>query len=379
MNAFNVEFVELLRENIKSKPYCSAQSYNALMELAGDSDRMPAEAPAMDSDQTLVSVIIPTHNRQDMLIRAVDSVLAQTHQKLEIVIVDDASTDDTPRNIPVRYAQEPRVTYLRNEQSKGPGLTRQRGYLNSNGEFVVYLDDDDYYIEPRFFEKALAVHKENPLLALVAGNTVTYNNERDVCIFKKLNVSGFLEKEKYLLGFVREYDKPSSSFPAMFRRSMLETAGFADMQMMNDSSIYLRALCFGDAYFLDMIAGIYVLHKSNISTALPHDFLMENLEEKKRIYFLAKAQYDCDVSKWYRDQVYSSVRYYFAGTRCTKAQRQEVLEWCDANCGNMRLLLLNSGVRKCLRMINPLRWVRRIYWRLRHEIKQIARQQGGKK
>lgn len=377
MNIFNEGFVYNLHDALKTKPYCTAESYNELMRLAGEECRWETAPLQDDEDQTLVSVIIPTHNRPDMLVRAVDSVLAQTHKATEIIIVDDASTDDTMERIPKRYAGEPRVTYLRNEKSLGPGLTRRRGYLNSKGDFVIYIDDDDYYIEPRFFEKALAVHRENPSLALVAANTITYNNERGICVYKLLNASGFLKKEDYLLGFISKYDKPSSSFPAMFRRTMLEAAGFKDMLMMNDSSIYLRALCFGDAYLLDMIVGIYVLHGSNISTALPHKFLMENLEEKKNIYHLAKAQYTCDVSKWYREQIYSSVRYYFAGTKCTAEQRREVLAWCDENCGNVRLLLLRSGIRMVLRKVNPLHLARKMYWHLRHRVKEQRKKQGG--
>ena len=350
---------DLLRLSQEDRERFSPACLNRIAALCGLEWRAPEPPPADDPDGALISVIVPTHNRRELLLRCVDSILEQTHRHVEAIVVDDASTDGTAGAVAARFGGEPRVRYLRNETSLGPGGARRRGYLASGGAFVVYIDDDDQYLEPRFFETALRAHREHPGCALVAGNTVTYSAEQRFCSFRPLNVTGFLPGRDYLLGFIRRYDKPSSSFPAVFRRSVLEQAGFAQMQMMNDASLYLRALCFGDAFLLPCVVGAYRVHGGNISRALPHGFLMDNLEEKANICRLAERRYGGDVRAWYREQVFSSVRYYFAGTKSTWRQKREVLRWCRRNCGSMMPLLLRAG------FVRAFKLPRRLYWRLK--------------
>jgi glycosyltransferase involved in cell wall biosynthesis len=93
----------------------------------------------------LVSVIIPTHNRKELLERAVDSVLGQTWENLEIVVVDDASDDDTPaylKNLKEKYHT---VHAIRNESSRGAAVSRNIAIQHATGEFITGLDDDDYW------------------------------------------------------------------------------------------------------------------------------------------------------------------------------------------------------------------------------------------
>jgi GT2 family glycosyltransferase len=89
-----------------------------------------------------VSVIILTRNRAHMLPTAIDSVLAQTYRDIELVIVDDASTDHTP-DVVARYAE--RVRYVRKPVNEGEAAGRNTGLHASTGDFIAFLDDDDYY------------------------------------------------------------------------------------------------------------------------------------------------------------------------------------------------------------------------------------------
>ncbi len=96
----------------------------------------------------LVSVIIPTHNRAEKVVRAVRSVLEQTFGDFELVVVDDASTDDTPQAL-APYLD--RITYLVNEKRMGVAASRNRGIRQSSGPLVAFLDSDDYWL-PRKLE-----------------------------------------------------------------------------------------------------------------------------------------------------------------------------------------------------------------------------------
>ncbi len=88
-----------------------------------------------------VSVIVPTYNRANSLPRTIDSVLAQTHDDLELVVVDDASTDDTESV--VKSYDDPRVTYVAHTHNRGGSAARNTGIRATDGEYVAFLDSDD--------------------------------------------------------------------------------------------------------------------------------------------------------------------------------------------------------------------------------------------
>jgi glycosyltransferase involved in cell wall biosynthesis len=90
------------------------------------------------------SVIIPTHNRCALVERAIGSVLAgESASDVQMIVVDDASTDDTMRVLGEKYRGDTRVTLLRSELNEGPSGARNRGVAAATGDFVVFLDSDD--------------------------------------------------------------------------------------------------------------------------------------------------------------------------------------------------------------------------------------------
>ncbi len=93
----------------------------------------------------LLSVVMPTHDRSDQLEQAARSVLAQEGTEIELVIVDDASTDDTPRVID-RLAEDRRVRVVHNDQAFGPGAARNKGIAQARGDLLGFCDDDDAWL-----------------------------------------------------------------------------------------------------------------------------------------------------------------------------------------------------------------------------------------
>jgi glycosyltransferase involved in cell wall biosynthesis len=92
----------------------------------------------------LVSVILPTHNRASLLPRAIASVLAQTHANLELIVVDDASSDDTPRV--VGTFADPRLRYVRLEQNRRAAAARNVAIGMARGALIAFQDDDDVWL-----------------------------------------------------------------------------------------------------------------------------------------------------------------------------------------------------------------------------------------
>lgn len=105
----------------------------------------------MNSD--LISVIVPTFNNAPWLPRCLDSILAQTHQNLEVIVVDDGSADDTPAILAEYTARDSRVKAIRKENG-GVTSARLRGVSEAAGEWVGFVDGDDR-IEPQMYARLL--------------------------------------------------------------------------------------------------------------------------------------------------------------------------------------------------------------------------------
>lgn len=112
-----------------------------------------------DAD-TLVSVIIPTRDRVGMVVRAVASALAQTHVRLEVLVIDDGSTDDTV----TRLAQiaDPRLRVLRHQTGRGVSAARNTGLAAATGAYLALLDSDDVWL-PEKTARQLAFMRERGL------------------------------------------------------------------------------------------------------------------------------------------------------------------------------------------------------------------------
>ena len=92
----------------------------------------------------LVSVIIPVFNRKHLIQRSIYSVLNQTYKNLEVLVIDDASTDKTKEK--VLEIKDSRLKYFRNEKNLGPSGSRNKGIKLSSGELIAFQDSDDEWI-----------------------------------------------------------------------------------------------------------------------------------------------------------------------------------------------------------------------------------------
>ena len=131
-------------------------------------------------DRPLVSIVLPTHNRAALMPRAVRSVLAQTWQNLELVIVDDASSDATPTVLAQFAASDRRVRIIRRELSQAAGNPenpRNAGLELARGVYVGFLDDDDRY-RPEFVERMVAFLAARPGSRSRYCDTVFHRQER---------------------------------------------------------------------------------------------------------------------------------------------------------------------------------------------------------
>lgn len=107
-----------------------------------------------------VSVIIPTYNRAKVISRAAQSVLDQTVSDLELIIVDDRSSDDTEEEVRKLQAKDERVIYIKHEENRGGSSARNTGIGQAQGEYLAFLDSDDEWW-PEKLEKQLKKFSES--------------------------------------------------------------------------------------------------------------------------------------------------------------------------------------------------------------------------
>jgi len=127
----------------------------------------------------VVSTIIPAYNRPEMLKTAVDSVLKQTYRVIEIIISDDGSNHETAQYIDELALEHPDIIRVVHNKNQGPGPAREAGRLLARGEFIQYLDSDDY-LHPDKFTIQVAALRDNPECDVAYGITRLLNSEGKV-------------------------------------------------------------------------------------------------------------------------------------------------------------------------------------------------------
>lgn len=113
----------------------------------------------------LVSVIIPTHNRANMVSRAIRSVLAQTYTDFEVLVVSDGSTDNTEEV--VKAMQDSRIRFFEHEEPQGASAARNMGLRAARGEYLAFLDDDDEWMSDKLEVQLPVIENSPPEVGLV--------------------------------------------------------------------------------------------------------------------------------------------------------------------------------------------------------------------
>ncbi|WP_300747852.1 glycosyltransferase family 2 protein, partial [uncultured Brachyspira sp.] len=168
----------------------------------------------------LISVLIPTYNRKELLKRALDSVLKQTYKNIEIYVSDNASADGTLELMQEYSKNDKRIIYSRREKNMGPIYNGSEAYNHLKGKYAVVLCDDDYFLSNTFFENAVKAMEENENIVIVRGIAKCFNENNNSIFIDTYNSKEYIKGIDYLLNYANHqgYDNITSFF-AMFRKS----------------------------------------------------------------------------------------------------------------------------------------------------------------
>lgn len=121
-------------------------------------------------DNSLVSVIIPTYNRARLISEAIESILAQTYKHIELIVVDDGSTDDT-QVVLSSYGDKIRVIL---QQNAGPAIARNRGISIAKGDIIAFLDSDDQWLPTKLERQVDSLRVAGPEVTCSLCNCTVY-------------------------------------------------------------------------------------------------------------------------------------------------------------------------------------------------------------
>lgn len=130
----------------------------------------------------MISVIIPTYNRREMVLDCVASVLASDYGELEVIVVDDCSPDKTSEELTLRYQHDKRVRVIRNERNCFQAVSRNRGAAQAKGEFLFFLDDDNL-VDANIFDELMNVFARDEQIGLVAPLSIQQRRDNEPTIW----------------------------------------------------------------------------------------------------------------------------------------------------------------------------------------------------
>jgi glycosyltransferase involved in cell wall biosynthesis len=211
-----------------------------------------------------VSIIIPTYNRRYVLSRAIESALKQTYRDFELIVVDDASNDDT-KALVEEYHDE-RILYSRHEINRGAPAARNTGLRIARGEYIAFLDSDNEWLPPRL-EKQIELFSHVPASVGVvyANNTVV--DETGTAVGEwNFGLRGNLYREFLQRPFM-DFITP------LVRKECFTRIGLMDEQVPSyqEWDTFLRISEFYDFDFVPEILAVYHIHKYDRISRNPLD------------------------------------------------------------------------------------------------------------
>ena len=228
-------------------------------------------------DDPFFSIIIPSYNRANILPVTIESVLNQTYNNWELIIVDDGSTDNTKEI--VKNTADPRITYIFQENSER-SVARNNGIKNARGRWICFLDSDDAFKENHLitlFENIENDKKDSRNIEFYFTSQeihYTNNNTRKIINtnFDHNQANYFFASESIVPGRV------------CISKNVLVKLNFDEnILIVEDSDLWFRISCYHKAKFIDKATFIYKIHEDN-SINVKNNAYLTRLKGLKRTF-----------------------------------------------------------------------------------------------
>jgi glycosyltransferase involved in cell wall biosynthesis len=232
--------------------------------------RSGPEVGFMVSRAPLISVIMTSYNYRRYIEESVKSVWEQSYPNLELVVVDDASSDGTPAFLEElrKRSPIPMRVYL-NTDNRGPNWTQNRAVTSAQGEFITFLASDDKFA-PRRFESQVRSFNQDPELMIAYGNGWSFKGRDRVARLHGEDVKRLLSQgADQILRYLYTHSSPLYLQTALVKREFLIECGGNDEQVLADDWVLnIRFFQFlakaGHFAYIDEDLAYYRLHDDNL-------------------------------------------------------------------------------------------------------------------
>ena len=184
-----------------------------------------------NSHMPLVSVIVPVYNTENYLNKCIDNLLNQDYPNLEIIVIEDASTDNSKQKLE-KYKDAPNIKILYNKKNKGLAYSRNKGISNSNGEYISFIDSDDY-VEPTFYTKIMNKMIKNNANVAICPIKIIYENRNNLTI-----INSCFSPNNAKIGYINN-GLSASACNKIFQKSLFEHVRFNDEKINEDVSVII--------------------------------------------------------------------------------------------------------------------------------------------
>ena len=195
----------------------------------------------------LVSIIMPSYNTASYIGESIQSVLAQSYKKWELIIIDDCSTDQTDTAVEP-FLGDTRIRYFKNKKNSGAAVSRNRALREATGKWIAFLDSDDLWMTEKL-EKQIAFMEEN-------GHHFSYTDYTEIDAKGNKNGVTVSGPKKITKTGMFNYCWPGC-LTVMYDREYVGDLQIADIKKNNDYAMWLQACRKADCYLLDEVLASY--------------------------------------------------------------------------------------------------------------------------
>lgn len=220
-----------------------------------------------------ISVIIPVYNAENFLKRCINSVLDQSYQNLEIIIVNDGSTDSS-LNILKEFSKKDNRIVLLNQDNKGVSSARNRGLKLATGDYITFLDSDDY-IEINMYDEMMRYGKEYNA-DIVECSVVRVNERGDNLRNFNLNFQLIASKKLCIESYIKNINTTAFNWNKIYRKSVVEDVFFPNLKYSED--YYFNVLTHSNCDMKVTIPNAYNYYVEHSNSVTQADFSPEKLD-----------------------------------------------------------------------------------------------------
>lgn len=203
----------------------------------------------------LVSIIMPSYNTADYIVKTIESVQSQTHTDWELIIVDDCSTDNTDAVVK-GYLNDSRIRYIKNEKNSGAAVSRNRALREAKGRWIAFLDSDDLW-HPEKLEKQIAFMEQNGYAFTYTDYMIQLNGQWLPYIYNGPRVVNRRKMYDYCY---------FSTITVMYDREKVGLVQIADLRKNNDYAMWLQVVEKAKCYRLPEVLSYYIKHEGSVSS-----------------------------------------------------------------------------------------------------------------